>query len=82
MSETVVDQLRASLSDLPAGQYAVSCYHDLNGNGVLDKNWFGIPSEPYGFSNDARPSFRAPTWEESRFYWNGADVVNIKIDSW
>lgn len=59
--------LKVSLGHLPPGQYALSCFHDLNGNGVLDTNVFGYPQEPYGFSNNARPKFRAPTWQESVF---------------
>ena len=35
---------------LPAGRYALSVYVDRNGNGKLDRGMFGIPSEPYGFS--------------------------------
>lgn len=59
--------LKVSLGHLPPGQYALTCFHDLNGNGMLDTNMFGIPLEPYGFSNNARPKFRAPTWDESVF---------------
>lgn len=47
---------------LAPGRYAVAIYHDENGNGVMDKNFVGIPSEGYGFSRNARgftgpPSF-------------------------
>ena len=34
------------------GNYAIAVFHDLNGNGKLDRNLIGLPSEPYGFSND------------------------------
>jgi uncharacterized protein (DUF2141 family) len=37
---------------LPAGQYAVQVVHDENGNGKLDTNFMGIPSEGYGYSNN------------------------------
>ncbi len=40
-------------TDLPAGQYAVKLMHDANDNGSLDRNFIGIPSEGYGFSNNA-----------------------------
>lgn len=33
------------------GSYAIAVFHDLNGNGRLDRNFIGLPSEPYGFSN-------------------------------
>ena len=34
------------------GSYAVAVFHDTNGNGKLDRSFIGLPSEPYGFSND------------------------------
>lgn len=36
---------------LPAGEYAISMFQDLNGNAKLDSNLLGIPREPFGFSN-------------------------------
>ena len=55
------------LEDVPYGEYAIAVYHDENANGRLDKNLVGMPSEPYGFSNNARRTFGAPTWEKARF---------------
>jgi uncharacterized protein (DUF2141 family) len=37
---------------LAPGRYAVAAYHDADGDGELDKVPPGIPTEPYGFSND------------------------------
>lgn len=75
--------LEVLLPDLLPGTYAISCFHDLNGNGKLDKNFLGIPSEPYGFSNNARPKFRAPNWEEARFEWKGdTRQISIKLEKW
>jgi uncharacterized protein (DUF2141 family) len=34
------------------GRYAIAVFHDTNGNGKLDRNFIGLPQEPYGFSND------------------------------
>jgi len=53
--------------DLPYGSYAVKVYHDENGNGQLDKGWMGIPTERYGFSNNARGSFGPPSFKEAQF---------------
>lgn len=41
------------LKDLPTGRYAVTLYHDANGNGRLDRNPLGMPVEDYAFSNNA-----------------------------
>lgn len=37
---------------VPPGRYAVAVFHDVNGNGELDRVPPGLPTEPYGFSND------------------------------
>ena len=75
--------LKISLGNFPPGKYALSCFHDLNGNGKLDTNWLGIPSEPYGFSNNARPQFRAPKWAEAAFDLSGAGgTISVKVEEW
>ena len=60
-------ELKFEVKDLPKGTYAISVFHDENGNGELDSNLFRLPKEPYGFSNDARGSFGPPTYEQVKF---------------
>ena len=68
---------------LPPGKYAISCFHDINGNGELDTNMVGIPSEPYGFSNNARPRFRPPNWSEASFGIVAGGVQHpVRLDTW
>lgn len=45
--------MRFTLHDVPPGQVAIKLFHDANGNGELDSNALGIPTEGYGFSNNA-----------------------------
>lgn len=52
---------------LPAGNYAVSIFHDENDNGVLDTNLVGMPREGYGFSNNHTYSMHPASFAESRF---------------
>lgn len=80
---SVKGNLRFDCSELAPGTYAVSCFHDLNDNGELDTNFFGIPVEPYGFSNNARPKFRAPRWEEACFQVKEGGVqISIRLEKW
>lgn len=65
---------------LPAGKpYAVAAFYDTNGNGRLDKNIFGAPTEPYGFSGNLRPLFRAPTFREASFTFRTAGEIQITL---
>jgi len=56
-----------TLDGLPYGEYAVSVFHDRNGNGRLDTGFFRIPKEPIGTSNDAKIRFGPPRYEDAAF---------------
>lgn len=58
---------RVLFPDVKPGSYAVAVYHDQNHNGKLDKGLFGIPSEGYGFSNDAKGFMGPPGFESAAF---------------
>ena len=59
-----------TFDDLPEGEYALAIYQDENRNKILDKNILGIPTEIYGFSNNARRTFSAPSFQEAKFKLN------------
>lgn len=42
------------------GDFALALYHDKNANKKLDRGAFGIPSEPWGLSNDPKVTFGPP----------------------
>jgi uncharacterized protein (DUF2141 family) len=63
--------------NLPAGTYAVSAFHDENGNNKLDRNSLGVPSEGYGFSNDAQGTAGPPTFSQAEFTTDGKTDKSI-----
>jgi len=67
-----------TFSELKSGEYAIAIYHDENGNGELDRNFLGMPSEDYVFSNYATGSFGPPSFENAKFYLK--DSLEIKLD--
>jgi uncharacterized protein (DUF2141 family) len=56
-----------TVHDLPPGRYAVTAYHDENGNGRLDFDPTGVPTEGYGVSNDARNPLAPPEFAKAAF---------------
>ena len=68
--------LTLTAENLPSGEYAIRMFHDVNGNGELDTNIVGRPTEPYAFSNNARGMFGPPAWEDARFVLEG-DVTQV-----
>lgn len=62
------------------GDYAVAVYHDENGNGKMDKRMFGIPKEPYGFSNNFKPLMSAPKFTDCQFsVGDDGKTISIKL---
>lgn len=45
------------------GEFAVAVYHDVDANQQLNRAALGYPTEPYGFSADARSTFGPPGWK-------------------
>ena len=58
---------RIVIGDLPEGRYAIAAFHDENNNSAFDRRFGILPKEGYGFSNDAKPVFRAPRFEQAAF---------------
>jgi uncharacterized protein (DUF2141 family) len=52
-----------TFTNLAPGEYAVSAFQDVNGNGRLDRNSFGMPTEPYGFSRNPRVRTGPPDFD-------------------
>lgn len=65
--------------NLPKDSYALAIYHDENKNGKLDKNLFGAPTEAYGFSNNARETFSAPSFESAKIVLDKDKKCQIRI---
>ena len=66
-------------TDIPFGEYAVKVYHDENEDGELDSNFFGKPTEEFGFSNNVRGLFGPPSWDQARFVFK-SELDSIFID--
>jgi uncharacterized protein (DUF2141 family) len=71
--------VRCTFANVGPGTYAVSVMHDENGNGKLDTNLFGVPTEGYGVSNNHTHALSAPTWDESKFDVKAGQDVRLGI---
>jgi uncharacterized protein (DUF2141 family) len=67
---------------LPAGTYAVACFHDENKNGKLDTGLFGIPREATVASNHARGFMGPPSFDKAKFHFPGvASELQLRMGS-
>ncbi len=67
IADALVDDLVVASMELPPGDYAISIYYDVNGNGELDTNFIGIPKEPVALSNNAKAKFGPPKYKDAVF---------------
>jgi uncharacterized protein (DUF2141 family) len=74
-----VGSMRCEFVGLPAGRYAVSASHDVNGNGKPDRNFVGLPTEPWAVSNNVRPTLRAPRFAEAALTLTEGESMQIEL---
>lgn len=68
-----------TITDLPKGEYAVTMYHDENSDDEFNRNFIGIPKEPYGFSNNIKPVMSAPKYNDCKFNFTEDKTLHIKL---
>lgn len=69
-----------TIKDIDPGKYSIALYMDNNKNKILDTGIFGIPLEQYGFSNNPKIQFKAPSFEETSFTLNENIFLSIKLN--
>jgi uncharacterized protein (DUF2141 family) len=77
-----LDNLKnVAVEGLTPGLYAIAIYHDENEDIILNRGAFGIPKEGFGFSNNPRIRFGAPSFEKCAFRLDGqAQSVEIRLN--
>jgi uncharacterized protein (DUF2141 family) len=69
--------LHLRFTDLTPGEFALGVFQDRNGDNKLDATLGRVPTEPWGISNDPRPTDRPVQWDEAKFTVpsEGASIV-------
>ena len=78
VSEIKEGVAQITFSEVPSGTYAVTAYHDKNGNQQMDFESNGIPKENYGVSNNQMNLYGPPLWEDAKFEFDGSEK-NLKL---
>lgn len=79
MLDVAAGQTSVTFDGLPDGDYAVRAFHDLNGDGKMNTNPFGMPVEPFAFSNNAVGNMGPASWERAKFAAAGATAQSIDL---
>jgi uncharacterized protein (DUF2141 family) len=70
--ETVI-----TLHAIPPGVYAIQTFQDVNANDKMDTSWVGLPLEPFGFSQDAKPFLSKPSFDDVKFTLAAGDNSQV-----
>ena len=79
MGEVIDGRVVCTFEGLAPGKYAARAYQDLNDDGEMNANMFGMPVEPYGFSNDARGQFGPPSFDDQLFDFEKDLSITFKL---
>lgn len=79
MLDVAAGEKAVTFDGLPAGDYAAKAFHDVDGNGAMNTNPFGIPTEPYAFSNNAVGNMGPASWERAHFTVSGPTAQTIRL---
>ena len=80
MAPIVGSTATVELEGLAPGSYAIKSFHDVDGDMVMGTNPFGMPTEPFAFSNNAPAQGGPAKWEAASFaVAPGANRISITI---
>jgi uncharacterized protein (DUF2141 family) len=69
------------LEGLAPGRYAIKSFHDIDGDTKMGTNPFGMPTEPFAFSNNAVGNMGPAKWADAAFEVKaGSNSHSIEIN--
>lgn len=74
------ESIQFSVDDLPAGEFAIMLFHDLDSNEKMKTNLVGMPREPWGASLEGTKLFGPPKWKDVVFvHADTGTSINIEL---
>ncbi|WP_211347347.1 DUF2141 domain-containing protein [Sphingorhabdus contaminans] len=60
-------EVATALEGLEPGVYAIKAFHDIDGDMKMSTNPYGMPIEPFAFSNNAVGNMGPAKWADAKF---------------
>lgn len=72
--------VKTLIEGLSPGRYAVKSFHDIDGDNKMGSNPYGMPTEPFAFSNNAHGQMGPAAWADAVFEVKaGTNITKITI---
>lgn len=79
-SKIIKGRCEINIDNLKSGTYAISVFHDENQNNKMDTNFFGIPNEGTGNSNNPIVEGGPPNFDECKFNFDySKNLIQISV---
>ena len=79
-SPSAAGSVVVTVDQIPPGLYAAQAYQDANDDGVLERNWLGLPKDGMGFSNNAPMRFGPPAFRDAAFIvGTGSVTISFRL---
>ena len=71
--------MQVDFKNIPAGEYGIAIFQDIDRNNDLKTNFIGFPIEPIGFSNDAKIKFGPPSFKDAMIVVKSGSTLVLPI---
>ncbi len=80
-TQIIGSSIKQNFPGLKYGKYAVAIIDDQNGDRKLNRDFFGIPQEGFGISNNPKVSIKTgiPKFKDASFTVKGNKTINISM---
>jgi uncharacterized protein (DUF2141 family) len=72
-------EMKVVIDSIPAGNYGVTCFQDIDRNKKLKTNFLGFPKEPVGLSNNPKVRFGPPSFKRAKITIEAGKTLKIGI---
>lgn len=73
------NEMTLVINNLEEGEYAIAVYHDKNEDSKCNLNFFGIPTEAYGFSRKNKRIFSKPKFKNCKINTCKTKSIQVKL---
>lgn len=79
VSPVEANQMQVVFEKVPVGEYGIASFQDIDKDKKLKSNIVGYPTEPIGFSRDAKMRFGPPAFEDAKVTIKPNTTLTITI---
>lgn len=73
-------KLNVKIPTVKKGWWAMAILQDENDNKKMDYNFFGVPQENFGFSNNPTIFMSEPSFDECKFNLQSDTTIRVDLD--